>query len=193
MELLITARNLELTEQIEAYIQKKFAPLERRLRGVTEAKAEIQREPTRSAQHNMVVQVILSVNGTLLRAEERAPTVNAALDVVARALDRQVLRYKGRRFGRLKARKSERGTSIRAAGVAPEESNAEAEDVIILSGKIVRVKRFPMEPTTVEEAATQMELVGHGFFFFLNAATDQDNVLYRRRDGDYAVIEPERP
>ena len=193
MELHITARNLELNEQIEEYIQKKFAPLQRRLQGVTEAKVEIQREPTRSALHNMVVQVTLSVNGMLLRAEERAATVNAAVDVVARALDRQVLRYKGRHFGSLKARKSGKDTSIRVAEVAPEESNPEADDVIVLSGKVVRVKQFPLEPTTVEEAATQMELVGHGFFFFFNADTEQYNVLYRRRDGDYTVIEPERP
>ena len=191
MELVIIARNLEISEQTEAYVQKKLAPIQRRLRDVTEAKVEIRRESTRSARHQVVVQVTVSVSGTLLRAEERAPTVNAAIDVVARALDRQVLRYKGQRFASLRAKKSGRGASIRSSNVATEESSAETEEITVSSGKVVRVKRFSMKPLTIEEAATQMELLGHDFFFFFNAATNQYNVLYRRRDGDYTVIEPE--
>ena len=194
MELSITARNLELSEQTLAYVQKKFAPLQRRLRDVTEAKVEIRREPTRSAQHQVVAQVTLNLHGTLLRAEERAPTVNAAIDAVARALDRQVIRYKGRRFASRRVTKSGRGTSIRSEEVIREDPGAEIaeiEETTTPSGKVVRVKRFSMKPLTIEEAAAQMELLGHDFFFFFNAATDQYNVLYRRRDGDYTVIEPE--
>jgi len=191
LELVIIARNLEISEQTEAYVQKKLAPIQRRLRDVTEAKVEIRRESTRSARHQVVVQVTVSVSGTLLRAEERAPTVNAAIDVVARALDRQVLRYKGQRFASLRAKKSGRGASIRSTEVVTEESSTEAEEITISSGKVVRVKRFSMKPLTVEEAAARMELLGHDFFFFLNVATNQYNVLYRRRDSDYTVIEPE--
>ena len=190
MELLITTRNLELSEQIESYVQKKLAPLQRRLKSVTDAKVEIRREPTRSAQDNVVVQVTMSLNGTLIRAEERAPTVNAAVDVVARALDRQVLRYKGRRFASLSVRKGGRGKSIRAVEAAPEEPSEEAEEITVPSGKVVRVKRFAMSPLTLEEAAAQMELLGHSFFFFFNSASNQHNVLYQRLDGDYTVIEP---
>ena len=192
MELLIKARNLELNENAEAYVQKKFAPLQRRLRDITDAKIEIRRESTRSAQHHVVVQVTLNVNGTLLRAEERAPTVNAAVDMVARVLNRQLLRYKGRRFASLKAKKSGKGASIRSTGETTEPSGTGAEEFAISSGKVVRVKRFFMRPLSVEEAATQMELLDHDFFFFFNAATEQYNVLYTRRDGDYSVIEPER-
>ncbi|MFH1140967.1 MAG: ribosome-associated translation inhibitor RaiA [Chloroflexota bacterium] len=192
MELNITARNLELNDQIRMYVQKKFAPLGRRLQGIGEAKVEIQRQPTRSAQDNVVVQVTLSVNHTLLRAEERAPTVNAAIDVVAQALDRQVMRYKERHFARLKAKKSGAYSSIRMPETEEQTSGEEPEPVIAPSGTVVRVKRFAMKPLSVEEAAEQMEFLGHEFFFFINAATNQYNVIYRRRDGDYTVIEPER-
>ncbi|MDO8749882.1 MAG: ribosome-associated translation inhibitor RaiA [Dehalococcoidia bacterium] len=192
MELLITARNLELNDSIEAYIQKKFAPLGRRLRGIGEAKVEIQRQATRSAQDNVVVQVTLSVNGTLLRAQERAATVNAAVDVVAQALDRQVMRYKERHFASLRAKKAGVHSSIRASETEEPLSGEEPELVIAPSGSVVRVKRFAMKPLSVEDAAEQMEFLGHEFFFFINAASNQYNVIYRRRDGDYTVIEPER-
>ncbi len=192
MELLITARNLELNDSVESYIQKKFAPLGRRLRGIGEAKVEIQRQRTRSAQDNVVVQVTLIVNHTLLRAEERAPTVNAAVDMVAQALERQVMRYKGRHFASLNAKKSGAHSSIRTPEAEEQPSGEEPELVIAPSGNVVRVKRFAMKPVSVEEAAEQMEFLGHEFFFFINAATNQYNVIYRRRDGDYTVIEQER-
>lgn len=159
MELLIKPRNLEINERTRAYIQKKFAPMGRRLRGVGEVKVEVRREPTRSAQDQVIVQVTVNVNGTLLRAEDRAASVNAAVDVVAHALDRQVLKYKGRRFRSFNRRKSGPGASIRSQ--------------------------------EMEEAALQMELLGHHFFLFLNGATQQYSVLYRRNDGDYGIIEPE--
>ena len=192
MELLITARNLELNDQIRTYVQKKFAPLGRRLRGIREAKVEIQHQATRSAQDNVVVQVTLSVNGTLLRAQERAATVNAAVDVVAQALDRQVMRYKERHFASLRAKKGGAHSSIRAPAAAERPSGEEPESVIAPSGNVVRVKRFAMKPLSIEDAAEQMEFLGHEFFFFINAATNQYNVIYRRRDGNYTVIEPER-
>ena len=194
MEILIQPRNLQVNDHTRAYIQKKFAPLGRRLRGIGETKVEIRREPTRSSQEQVVVQVTASVNGTLLRAEERAATVNAAVDVVANALDRQVLKYKGRRLRNLKGKKGGQRESIR---VQPREAEAVAEDAeesiaaVLPTGKVIRVKRFSVREMGVEEAVDQMELLGHNFFLFLNGATQQYNVLYRRNDGDYAVIEPE--
>ena len=194
MEILIQPHNLQVNDHTRAYIQKKFAPLGRRLREIGETKVEIRREPTRSSQEQVVVQVRASVNGTLLRAEERPPTVNAAVDVVANALDRQVLKYKGRRLRNLKGKKSGQRESIR---VLAGETEADAEDAeepiaaVLPTGKVIRVKRFAVRGMGVEEAVVQMELLGHNFFLFLNEATQQYNVLYRRNDGDYAVIEPE--
>ena len=194
MEILIQPRNFRVNEHTRAYIQKKVAPLGRRLRGIGETKVEIRREPTRSSQEQVVVQVTTSVNGTLLRAEERAATVNAAVDVVANALDRQVLKYKGRRLKNFNRKKSGQRESIRVLAMEAEAATEDAEEpiaAVLPTGKVIRVKRFPVRGMGVEKAVDQMELLGHNFFLFLNEATQQYNVLYRRNDGDYAVIEPE--
>ena len=194
MELLIQPRNLQVNDQTRTYIQKKFAPLGRHLRGIGETKVEIRREPTRSNQQQVIVQVTVNVNGTLLRAEERAATVNAAVDVVAHALDRQVLKYKGRRLRNFNRKKGGQRESIR---VQPREVETAAEDAeepiaaVLPTGKVIRVKRFPVRAMAVEEAVVQMELLGHNFFLFLDGATQEYSVLYRRNDGDYGVIEPE--
>ena len=195
MELLIQPRNLEIDERTRSYIQRKLEPLGRRLRGVGEAKIEVRREPARSTQERVAVQVTLNVNGTLLRSEERAGTVTAAVDGVARALDRQVLKYKGRRSWNLRGKAKKRGERLSVRSQV-RESEAEAKErkgpvaKVLPTGKLVRTKQFPMKAMTLEEAAFQMELLGHGFFLFLNGATQEYNVLYRRSDGDYGVIEP---
>ena len=177
----------------EPISRENSPPLGRRLRDVGETKVEVRREATRSAQDQVIVQVTANVNGTLLRAENRAATVNAAVDVVAEALDRQVLKFKGRRFRNLQGKKSGRGGSIRSKEAAAE-TTAEVEEqpivAVLPSEKVVRVKRFSMKPMSLEEEALQMELLGHDFFFFLNDETQQHSVLYRRNDGDYGVIEP---
>ena len=194
MEILIQPRNFRVNDQTRAYIQKRFAPLGRRLRGIGETKVEIRREPTRSSQEQVVVQVTTSVNGTLLRAEERAATVNAAVDVVANALDRQVLKYKGRRLKNFKGKKDGQRESIRVLAREAEAATEDTEEpiaAVLPTGKVIRVKRFPVSGMGVEEAVVQMELLGHSFFLFLNGVTGEYNVLYRRNDGDYAVIEPE--
>ncbi len=197
MELSIQSRNLQVDQRTREYIQKKLAPLGRRLRQVGETTVEIRREKTRRSQERVVVQVTANVNGTLLRAEERAPTILAAVDVVAHALDRQALKYKGRHYSHVRGRRGSTATSIRSQEadsptIALEDQDDQEEVAAVLpTGRVVRVKRFAVKAMPVEEAALQMELLGHNFFLFLNEATEQHNVLYRRNDGDYGVIEPE--
>lgn len=196
MELQILARNMDISDASREYIRKKFVPIERQIKEsdhTTEGKVEIKREPTRSSEDQIVVQITLSLNGTLLRAEERAAAANTAVDEVVESLEKQVRRFKGKRFANIAARKSGNRESIRAPDTAAEPlpEDEEPDAVETPSGSVVRIKRFPMKPATVEEAATQMELLGHSFFFFLNSETNEHNVLYRRNDGDYTVIEPE--
>jgi putative sigma-54 modulation protein len=196
MDLVITSRNLELPDRVKGYIQRKFQPIQRQFRefnGPAEAKLEARREKTRSAQDQVVVQMTLNVAGTLLRAEERGPTVDAAVDAATKALEHQIRRFKSRRYVNLRAQEGRATQSIREAETpSPALTPADDELVVTPSGSVVRVKRFDMKPMTVEDAAAQMELLGHEFFFFLNGETGQHNVIYRRRDGDYTVIEPER-
>lgn len=195
MDLVITSRNLELPDRVKGYIQRKFQPIQRQFRGFNgpaEAKLEARRENTRSAEHQVVVQMTLNVGGVLLRAEERGPTVDAAVDAATKALEHQIRRFKSRRYVNLRAQEGRATQSIRDAEPPPSAETPEDDAVATPSGRVVRVKRFAMKPMSVEDAAGQMELLGHEFFLFLNSETGQHNVIYRRRDGDYTVIEPQR-
>ena len=146
MELLIKARNLEINERTRTYIQKRFTPLGRRLRGVGETKVEVRREPTHSPQERVIVQVTVNVNGTLLRAEERGTSVTAVVDAVAKALDRQVLKYKGRHYRSSTRKRRGQIRSIRSqespVGATAEEEE-EPEATVLSTGKVVRIKQFP--------------------------------------------------
>jgi len=182
MELQIFSKNMELTPAIQNYVQKKVGRLARYLPSITEAKIEIHEENTRSPQSRFVAQATLSSKGILLRGEERGERVRVAVDAVAEVLERQIERYKGKRY--------EKGRGVSLARQAVSEGTfvpAVSEGL----PKVVRVKRFAVKPMSVAEAAEQMELLGHSFFLFVNADNDVLSLLYRRKDGNYGLIEPE--
>ena len=193
MDLNIQAKNLQLNETTRDNIAKKVNRLARHLPGITWAKVELAMENTRAQDHRVVAQVTLDINGTVLRGEERGANAMAAVNSVVGVMDRRVERYKGKVYKSGQAKKTGRNTSIKSLDVPPVSSDAASDDTEIQSseGRVVRVKRFPIKPMTVEDAVFQLELLGHDFFLFLNSETDQHNVLYRRHDGDYGLIQPE--
>ena len=188
MELKIQTRNVEINDQVRRHITKKLGLISRHLPGITEAAVEVASEPTRSQQDRIVVQVTLDVNGDILRGEQRAASTTAAINAVAEVLDRRIERYKSRTY------RSERARQLPPLRTQEAEEMAQPRDVIegelLPDGTLVRVKGFHMKPLTVEEAAFQMQLLGHDFFMFLNSESDQHNLLYRRDDGDYGLIQP---
>lgn len=181
MELTIKGRNVEVTDRLRDYVHRKIGKLDRYLPTITEAWVELSVEGTKAAQDRQVCQVTVRSNGTILRAEERSDDMFYSIDTVLDKMYRQIARYKGKRKNRW-----------RGAGVTVEPLPIELEEE---SGDeprhIVRVKRFPMTPMHTEEAVEQMELLGHDFFVFFNAEEGQINVLYRRKDGDYGLLQPE--
>ena len=183
MELQISAKNVEITQEIEDYIQKKIGKLSRYLPNLTEAKVEVHEESTRSSQDRFTVQVTLNSKGVLLRGEERAESVYVAVDAVDKVLARQIERYKG------KSNKKGRGASLSRQAAASER--AIADEKARSSPNVIKVKRFVVKPMSATDAAEQMELLGHDFFLFVNADSDVLSLLYRRRDGNYGLIEPE--
>ena len=189
MEIRIHARNIEMNSQAERYIQKKFSRLERHLGAISDAKLEVSRTSARSQSDRVVAQMTLTVNRHTLRGQESGLNLSAAVDGVTAAMDRQIQRYKGRVYRTSQAKKSARASSAREGLLAAqsEESQSGESDL----GEVVRTKRFRMEPMTVEDAILQMELLSHSFFMFYNSDTDRHNVVYRRQEGDYSVIEPE--
>lgn len=179
-------------EALREYARRRIGKLDRYLPAVQDAVVEVRRENTRAAQQRYVVEVTMTVRGAVLRAEERAADPRVAVDEVADALGRQVRRHKDKLY--------RSGRSAHVARHAEESERAPGpEDVLppeeeeVLPGRVVRVKRFDIKPMTVEEAAEQMELLGHTFFLYFDAAERRYALLYRRRDGDYGLIIPSGP
>ena len=181
MELTIKGRNMEVTDRLRDYVDQKIGRLDRYLPTITEAWVELSMEGTRAAQDRQVCQVTVRSNGVILRAEERSDDMFYSIDTVLDKMYRQIARYKGRRENRW------RGTGMKAEPL-PLDLEDELEDE---ASAIVRTKRFPMRPMHAEEAVEQMELLGHDFFVFFNADDGEINVLYRRKDGDYGLLQPE--
>ena len=191
MEMQIQARNTRLSQDTRAYLTKKLERIEGRLKLPVDAYVVVSEEKTRSRQDRFVVEVTLRCNGTLLRGQERAASVQAAVDSLATTLDRRVAQFKSKFYRSEAAKRSGEARSIRDIEAPASEEEPEAEEELAPLGRVVRSKRFPMKPMSVEEAAIQMEMLDHAFFLFHNAATGIYNVLYRRSDGDYGLIEPE--
>jgi len=178
MQLIIQGRGIEITDRLREYVEKKVGKLDRYLPTIQEARVELFSENTKNAKHRQVAELTLRAKGTILRAEERSSDIFAAIDTVLDKMYRQIVRYKGKRQDR------------RMQGEMPPLAE-EMEELEESVGRIVRVKRFQVVPMTEEEAIEQMELLGHDFFIFYNANTDGINVLYRRKDGNYGLIQPE--
>ncbi len=177
MELVINSRNMEISDRIRGYVEKKTARLDRYLPSIDSALVELTRESAKSSEDRHIVQLTVRAKGTILRAEERSTDIFTAIDAVLDKMYRQIMRYKTRRRGR--------GRTQQEGLMPPIEEYEEVPK------RIVRTKRFLVIPMDEEEAAEQMELLGHDFFLFLNANTGELNVIYRRRDGNYGLIEPE--
>ena len=175
MDLKITGKNVEITPELNQYIEKKLGKLNRHLAKILEAKIEIIKEKTRSPGQRYIAQVTVNSSGTLLRAEERGRDLPTIIDKVAAVMERQIERFKGKHYVK-KGRTSPRKTGTEVA--------AEPEH------KVVKFKQFEVRMMPENEAIEQMELLSHDFFLFLNHETGRLNLLYRRKDKDYGLIEP---
>ena len=189
MDIKIHGRNVDISNDIQSYVDKKFNRLSRHLPQMMDATAEIKRTSSRAGDDRIAVQITLTVKGQVLRAQRRGSTVREAVDTAVDVMDRQIRRYKGRRYRSNQQRKSLRDIPD---GLVPEPdeeapSPDEMEDMPI---KVVRRKRFPMVSMTVDDAIAEMELLNHSFYLFRNMETGSYSVVYQREDGDYDLIDP---
>ena len=187
MELIFRGKHLTLGEDFRAYADKKLGRLARYLPLVEHAIVDVRRE-AKGSDGRFVVQVTVNANGTFLRAEERANQLEAALDSVSDVLSRQITRFKQKKLYRSNRRLKKE--ALAAAPEAAEEPDL-PPDTEIVSGHVVKRKRFAVKPMTEAEAVEQMELLGHSFFLFRDEDRQELALLYRRRDGDYGLILPE--
>ncbi len=185
MELVVKGKQTEVTEPIRQYIERKIGKLDHYLDHITGAEVEVAEEQTKSLGDHFVVQVTVLVNGTILRAQEKDGNVRAAVDAAAHTMVKQINRFKGKLYSRSKPGATIREGELETSAF-PGEDGEKAE-----SGQFVKVKRFPIKPMYPDEAAEQMELIGHDFFLFLNAESGKYGVVYRRANGHYGLIEPE--
>jgi len=175
MKVNVSGKNINVTQALKDYAEKKVGKLERFFDSHVEAQVTLSVEKDR---HIVEVTMPLNINGMLLRGETETADMYSSIDLVVDKLEKQIEKYKTKILRNIKK--------------PPLKNNiTEVKEFEADQPKIVKVKRFAIKPMDVEEAVMQMELLGHDFFVFSNAETDQVNVVYKRRDGNYGLIEPE--
>ena len=178
----IQTRNIRLTERIEDYVNKKAGNLDHYLPAIDDERVELSHhKAARDANDRNVAQITVFGKGFTLRSEVRSEEVLAAFDAALENMQRQIERHKGKHY-------RGRGDGRSAVEVAEEVIDDETGE---LSPLVARRKKFILYPMSEDEAVTQMRDLGHdNFFVFYNAETSKINVLYRRRNGSYGLIEP---
>lgn len=179
MRTIVKGKNYEVPEKVRSYAERKLGRLERLLDDRSDATVELSVEQHRSAQDSHIVDVTLVIDGQTLRSSAAAPTHHAGIDTVLDKIERRAVDY------RETSRVRKSPETVRGAGAALEGPTSDDR-----RGQITKVKRFSIEPMFEEDAVARMEELGHSFFVFVNAENERVAVLYRRRDGDYGLIEP---
>lgn len=173
MRVIVYGKNIEVTEGLRNMLEKKLSKLDKYFVPEVEATA------TLSTQKNMhILEVQIKINGSFLRAEEATEDMYGSIDKVVDKLEGQLRKHKTKIERKYKEQATIRFDSIPESGKNQEEN------------RIVKTKRFPIKPMSPEEASLQMDLIGHNFFVFLNSESDEVNVVYKRKDGNYGLIEP---
>lgn len=185
----LTARNLELTDRLRSQIERKLKRLDRVAHEAAEADVELIANASHANDSAQVAEVTLRNNGDVLRSSASGATSIAALDVVLDKLERQLVRTK-EKPGSLRKRHADEVESVlhrEALGTIEPDAPRRSAGA---GASVVKIKRFDMQPMFEEDAIAQMEELGHAFFVFLDAETEEVAVLYRRSDGSYGVIQP---
>ena len=188
MKVMVHGRNVDVTDYVKEYVTKKVGKLERYLPQIGDVRAELTQNMTRSADDRYTAQITIWANGQILRAAEATSDIFASIDATVDKMSSQIRRFKGRRYDnrRRASHAVTREAEITATMPAADEL-AEAEEEAV---RIIRRKEFMIQPMDEEEAAEQMELLGHDFFVFFNPQSNAVNVIYKRKDGNYGLLQP---
>ncbi len=175
MKFVIVGKNMEVTDNLKNAVEEKIGKLERYFTPDTEARVTMSVEKDRQK-----IEVTIPVKGTIIRSEQVSNDMYVSIDLVEEIIERQLKKYKN------KIVDSKRDGASNFKQEFLEKESEEEEEI-----KIVRSKKFDVKPMYPEDACIQMELLGHGFYVFCNAETDQVNVVYKRKGNTYGLIEPE--
>ena len=180
MRTIVKGKNIDVPESVRLYADRKMRRLERYLDDRTDATIELSVERHRSADDSRIAELTLVIDGQALHGRAEAATYEAAIDEVVDKGERRAVDH--REKPRVRARApEEKGILARIADGTAEPGRER---------RVVKTKRFGIEPMFEEDAIAEMESLGHAFFIFVNAENERLNVLYRRRDGDFGLIEP---
>lgn len=175
----IRGKNIELTDALKDYTTKRLSKLEKYIEDVKEAQVALSIE---GEGHK--VEVTIPLNGVILRGEEASSDMYSSIDLVEEKLEKQIEKYKTRLY------RSNRGAGLKKALAEEIKKELDKNQKETEMFNIVRTKKFALKPMDEEEAIMQMNLLGHNFFVFFNAETDEVNVVYKRKDSNYGLIEP---
>ncbi len=178
MKITFKGKHIEVTDAMRNYIEKRLSKIERHFDHILEVIVTLSIEKNRQ-----IVEATLQARRALIRAEEETDDMYTSIDKVVDKLERQIQKYKEKYFQKPHPGSERKGLVDEGINVEDSESDKIA--------KIVKTKRFAIKPMSVEEAAMQMDLLGHNFFVFANDNTNKVNVLYKRKDGNFGLIEPE--
>ena len=181
MKYTILGRNMEVTEGLREYIEKKFSKLDHYFSSDTEVNVTLSKQ-----RGEEKVEVTIPLRGTTIHAEESTNDMYQTIDILKDVVERQLRRNRKKIIDRKQSKQSFSDVLIEDLMSEEPEENVEEEEI-----RIVRSKRFEMKPMTPEEACFQMEMSGHAFYMFRNAEDEQIAVVYKRKDGDYGLIEQE--
>lgn len=181
MEMEIRGKNVEVTEALKDYTEKRISKLEKYFEEIRTAHVTMSLEG-----EGQKVEVTIPLNGVILRGEETTEDMYMSVDMVLDKLEKQIEKFRSKLINR------HRGTGLKKAPPAEERKEKDVEYRFVDDQfKVVRTKRFALKPMDEEEAIMQMNLLGHNFFVFFNVGSEEVNVVYRRNDGDYGLIEPD--
>ncbi|MHB0976707.1 MAG: ribosome hibernation-promoting factor, HPF/YfiA family [Candidatus Aquicultorales bacterium] len=186
MEVIVKGRHVEITDALKKYAEDKVSRLSRYFDKINQIEVELMVERNPSLPNPQTAEVTLITKGPLIRAKVATDNMYASIDGVTDKLERQIKKFKGKLYSSHKISPGLGEFSLEhAPGGTSENGAVEAEE-----HQVVRVKRISLKPMTTDEATLQMELLGHDFFIFINSETDEVNVVYKRRDKNYGLIEP---
>ncbi|MGC8971001.1 MAG: ribosome hibernation-promoting factor, HPF/YfiA family [bacterium] len=183
MDIVVKGRNIEVTEALESYIEKKLSRISRFFDRISDVQVMLSTSSSKSSGAIQKVEVTAKIDGKIIRAQESTSDMYASIDLVVDKLERRIKTFKGKLLDRNRMRVSEREE------ISEEATQLEEPEEGALSDRIIRKKRLTITPMSVEEALLQMELLGHDFFIFINADTSEINIVYSRREGGYGLIE----
>lgn len=180
MNLNYTGKNMDLTDALRDVTDKKMGKLDKYFQKDIEGNVTFSSEKNRK-----IIEVTINLPGTIIRAEESSDDMYASIDKAVDVLERQVRKYKTRL-----QKKYKNTETIRFENLIPlsDDEKGDEDD----SPKIVRRKRFVLKPMLEEEAVLQMELLGHNFFVYMDGETGDTSIVYKRKDGNYGLIEPDK-